>query len=119
MTPIAHAAPRVFISRPYTCRVRRHAPRRVVEVGVSAAVLHAAPVGVELVARDETGSNAACDRSKLALADQGADVLLGAAELESEVSNCQALRLLHSRSIAPDGTGAVNYRRLPSRGDVT
>ena len=86
---------------------------------MSAAVLHAAPVGVELVARDETGSNAACDRSKLALADQGADVLLGAAELESEVSNCQALRLLHSRSIAPDGTGAVNYWSLPSRGNVT
>ena len=67
-----------------------------VVICTSAAVLHAAPVGVELVARDETGSNAACDCPKLALADQGADVLLGAAELESEVSNCQALRLLHA-----------------------
>jgi uracil phosphoribosyltransferase len=74
----------------------------------SAAVLHPAPVGVELVARDETGSNAARHCPKLALADQGADVLLGAAELGSEVSNCQAIRLLHARSIALEGISVVN-----------
>jgi hypothetical protein len=77
-------------------------------VGASAAVLHPASEGVELVPRDETGSNAARHCPKLALADQGADVLLGAAELDSEVSNCEAIRLLHARSIARDGTSAVN-----------
>ena len=78
--------------------------------GASAAVLHSAPVGVELVARDETGPNAARHRPKLALADQGANVLLGAAELESDVSNCQAIRLLHAEVLretasAPSPTG--------------
>ena len=73
-------------------------------------MLHASPVGVELVARDKTRSNTTRDSSKLALADEGADGLLTAAELASEVSNCQALRLLHARSIAPDGISAVNYR---------
>jgi hypothetical protein len=63
-------------------------------------VLQPAPIGVEFAARDETGPNAACDGPKLTFADQGADVLLGTAELGGKVSNRQAIRLFHAGSIA-------------------
>ena len=51
------------------------------------AVEHAPPVGVELVARDETGPNPAGHGSQLSLADQGAHVVLGAVEFQRDVSN--------------------------------
>ena len=63
-------------------------------------MLQPAPIGVELAARDETRPNAAGDGLKLALADQGADILFGAAELDGKVSNCQTVRLIHAGSIA-------------------
>ena len=63
-------------------------------------MLQPAPIGVELAARDETGPNAAGDGLKLAIADQGAYVLFGAAELGGKVSNGQAIRLIHAGSIA-------------------
>jgi hypothetical protein len=55
-------------------------------------VEHAPPVGVELVARDETGPNPAGHRSQLSLADQGAHVVLGAVEFQRDLSNRQAFR---------------------------
>ena len=64
-------------------------------------MFHSAPVGVELVARDATRPNPTRHGPQLSLADQGADLFLGAAELESNVSDCQGIRLLHTRSIAP------------------
>ena len=64
------------------------------------AMEHAPAVGVELVARDETGPNPAGHRSQLSLADEGAHVVLGAVEFQRDVSNRQALRFLHARSIA-------------------
>jgi hypothetical protein len=67
-------------------------------------------VGDEHVARDEAGPNAASDGPKLALPDQAADVLLGATELDGNLSNRQAIRLLHPGKLttcASDGTGAA------------
>jgi hypothetical protein len=58
-------------------------------------------VGVELVARDETRPNTAGDGPQFALSNQGADILLGAAKLGGNVSNCEALRFLHPGSITP------------------
>lgn len=64
-------------------------------------MLEPALVGVEFVARNESGPDAARHGPKFAFADQSAHVLLGAAKLDGKVSNCQALRLLHAGSIAP------------------
>ena len=48
-----------------------------------------APVGVELVPRDAAGANPAGHGAQLALADEGADVVLGALELFGQLSNGQ------------------------------
>jgi hypothetical protein len=53
-------------------------------------VLRAALVGVELVTRDETRTDAAGNRPKLAVANQGAHVVLAAVELGGEVADGQA-----------------------------
>jgi hypothetical protein len=50
-------------------------------------VLEPAPVGLELVARNEARPDPAGDRPQLALSDQGADVVLGARELVGEFSD--------------------------------
>ena len=48
-------------------------------------VLEPAQIGVELVTRNESGSDPAGDRLKLALTDECANVVLGAAELDGIV----------------------------------
>ena len=81
----------------------------------SAAVLQPALVGVELVARDETRPNAACDRTKLTCSNEGSDVLLGAAELGGDVANCEAFRLLHpGKYRSPRHPHSTSARRSPS-----
>jgi len=48
---------------------------------LGSAVLAAAQIVVELVAWNETGPDSAGDRPQLALADQSANLVFGAAEL--------------------------------------
>jgi hypothetical protein len=59
------------------------------------SVLHAAKVGVNDVARDQARPDAAGNGLQLAVADQRADVLLGAAKLGGEVADCQRCGPLH------------------------
>jgi len=66
----------------------------------SEPVLEPADIGVEDVTRDESGADPAGDGLQLALADQGADVVLGAAELRGDLADGQGCRPLHTRSIA-------------------
>jgi hypothetical protein len=63
-------------------------------------VLEPAKVGVELVARNETGPDPARDRLQLAVANQCANLFLGAAQLGGKLADCQGCGPVHSRSIA-------------------
>lgn len=63
-------------------------------------MLEPAQVAVDLVARNEAGSDPAGDRPQLTAADQCSNVVLGAAELDGKLANCQGRRPLHTRSIA-------------------
>jgi hypothetical protein len=63
-------------------------------------VLEPAKVGVELVARNETGPDPARDRLQLAVANQCANLFLGAAQLGGKLADCQGCGPIHSRSIA-------------------
>jgi hypothetical protein len=66
-------------------------------------MLQPTPVGLELMARDEPGADAARHGPQLALPNQSADVLFAAAKLDGKVSNCQPVRFLQAGSIAPRG----------------
>jgi uncharacterized protein YjbI with pentapeptide repeats len=61
-----------------------------------------AQIGVDLVTRDEPGSDPARDRPQLAGADQPADVVLGAAELGGELAHRQGCRPVHAREYRRD-----------------
>jgi hypothetical protein len=60
---------------------------------------------VELVTWNEPGADPAGDRLQLALTDQCANVVLGAAELGSYFANRQGRGPVHERSIARAGGG--------------
>jgi uncharacterized protein with GYD domain len=65
-----------------------------------------AEIVVEPVARNEAGSDAAGDRLELALANQRADLVLGAAKLEGHLGDGERCGPVHDRSIArPPGDG--------------
>ena len=70
-------------------------------------MLEPTQVAVHLVTRDQSGSDAARDRPQLAVADQRANVVLGAAELGGKLSNRQRCGPLHPLSIAARGNGAL------------
>jgi hypothetical protein len=63
-------------------------------------MLEPAEIGVEDVPRNEPGADPAGDGAQLALADEPANVALGAAELGGYLTYCQGCRPLHGRSIA-------------------
>jgi hypothetical protein len=69
-------------------------------------MLGPAKVGVEHVARNETGPDAAGDRLQLSVTDQRAHVLLGAPELGGDVAYRQGCGPAHRRSIAAPPAGA-------------
>jgi hypothetical protein len=69
-----------------------------------------APVGVELVARNEAGPDPAGDRPQLTGADQRADVLLRATELGGNVVHGQAGYLFDDRSIVDQDVAASTTR---------
>lgn len=63
-------------------------------------MLEPTQIRVEYVARYQPGPDPAGDRLQLSVADQCANILLGAAELGSDVADCQGCGPFHSGSIA-------------------
>jgi hypothetical protein len=63
-------------------------------------MLEPTQVRVEFVARNEPGSDPAGDRLKFAVADQCANVVLGAAELGGNIADRQGWGPFHARSMA-------------------
>lgn len=63
-------------------------------------MLEPTQVRVELVTRNERGSDPAGDGLKLALTRERANVFLGAAELGGNLADGQRLRPSHARSMA-------------------
>jgi hypothetical protein len=76
-------------------------------------VLEATEIGVELVAGNKSGSDPAGDRLQLAMTNQCANVVLGAAELGGNLADCQGFGPLHGRSIA---RGAASGTQSSVRG---
>lgn len=72
----------------------------VVEAGEFDAAPLTAEVVVQAVARHEAGTNPARDRLKLALADQCANLVLGAVELDGDLADGEWGGPVHGRSIA-------------------
>ena len=62
----------------------------------------ATQIGVELVARNESGPDPAGDRLEFAFADQCANLVLGAADLAGNLADRQGCGPLHARSMACD-----------------
>ena len=58
-----------------------------------------AKVVVELVAWNEAGTDPAGDRPQLSLADQTANLVLGAAELGSNLADAQGSGPVHARTL--------------------
>jgi hypothetical protein len=80
-------------------------------------------IRVELVTRNESGSDPAGDRLQFVVTDQRANVVLGAAELGGNLADCQGLRPLHVRSIARGsdvelGTASCSSAALRHSGTV-
>ena len=76
-----------------------------------------AKVVVEHVARNEPGSDAAGDGLQLAVADESANLVLGAAELGSNLADGQGCGPVHAGSIAADSPAqalALNSFHCPS-----
>jgi hypothetical protein len=73
--------------------------RRWGSLRVSQPMLAPPQVGVELVARNETRSDPAGDRVQLAVADQGANLVLGAPELGGDLAHRERCGPVHARSI--------------------
>jgi len=63
-------------------------------------VLEPTHIRVELVARNEPGSDPAGDCLKFTVTDQSANVVLGAAELAGNLADRQWCGPLHARSMA-------------------
>jgi hypothetical protein len=63
-------------------------------------VLEPTQIRVEFVARNKPGSDPAGDGLKLAVTDQSANVVLGAAELGGNLADRQGSGPLHARSMA-------------------
>lgn len=63
-------------------------------------MLETAQIGIELVARNESRPDPAGDRLQLLVADQCANVLLGAAKLRGYLWDGQRCGPVHGRSIA-------------------
>ena len=76
-------------------------------------MLEPTQVCVELVARNEPGSDPAGDRLKFAVTDQGANVVLGAGEFDGNIADRQGCGPLHARSIAAGGS--IEFRMSPNR----
>ena len=74
-------------------------------------MLEPTQVTVHLVTRDKSGSDAARDRPQLAVTDQRADVVLGAAELGGKLANGQRCGPLHPLSIAARHNGTLGSPR--------
>ena len=68
---------------------------------------------VELVARNESGADPAGDRLQLAVTDQCANVVLGAAELGGNLSDCQGCGPLHPLEYRSSQQGRVSIRAEP------
>jgi hypothetical protein len=66
----------------------------------SESVLKPTQIRVELVTRNESGSDPAGYGLEFVVTDQSANVVLGAAELRGNLANCQGGWPLHTRSIA-------------------
>jgi GNAT superfamily N-acetyltransferase len=78
-----------------------------------------AQVVVQLMARHEAGSDAARHRLKLALADQCANLFLGAAKLESDLGDRERRGPGHARSISLDLVPTYTVKPLdPSTWDA-
>ena len=63
-------------------------------------MLEPAQIRVEYVTRNEPGSDPAGDRLRFTLTDQGANVVIGAAELGGNLADRQGCGPLHARSTA-------------------
>ena len=63
-------------------------------------MLEPTQISVELVTGNESGSDPAGDRLQFVVTDQRANVVLGAAELGSNLADCQGRGPFHARSIA-------------------
>jgi hypothetical protein len=63
-------------------------------------VLEPTEIIVELVTRNESGSDPAGDRPQFVVTDQRANVVLGAAELRGNLANCQRGGPLHAREVS-------------------
>ena len=59
-------------------------------------------VVVQPVARNEAGPDPAGHRLQLAVADQGPNIVLGAAELDGDLTHGEWCGPVHDGSIAPD-----------------
>jgi hypothetical protein len=70
-------------------------------------VLEATEIGIELVTRNESGSDPAGNRLQLVVTNQAANVVLGAAELGRDLADCQRCGPLHPRSIARGRTDGL------------
>ena len=68
-----------------------------------------AQISVDLVTRNPAGSNPAGDRPQLAVANQRANVFLGAAQLGGKLANRQGCGPLHAESIAGLATGGGRF----------
>ena len=60
-------------------------------------MLEATEIGVELVTRDEPGPDSAGDRLQLVVANQCANVVLGAAELGRDLADREGCGPLHAQ----------------------
>ena len=63
-------------------------------------MLEPTQIRVELMPRNKAGSDPAGDSLKFAVADQSANVVLGAAELAGNLADRQGCGPLHARSMA-------------------
>lgn len=70
-------------------------------------MLEPTQIGLELVTRNESGSDPAGDRLQFVVTDQCANIVLGTAELGGNLADCQGFGPLHARSIA--GGGDVEF----------
>jgi len=74
-------------------------------------MLEPTQIGVEYVARNEPGSDPAGDRLKFAVADQRANLVLGAAELNGNLTDGEWSGPVHHRSIARSRAPLQHHRR--------
>ena len=78
-------------------------------------MLAPANVGVELVRWNEAGPDAAGDRPQLPVADQNADLFLGAVELGRNLADGQGRGPVHARTLRRNAGSSGPYNRAMRR----